>query len=206
MTADIVVLDTGLGNVGSVLNMLHHIGASAKLSRDPKTVAQGRKLILAGVGHFDAGVRALQDSALRSALTEAVTRNGANLLGICLGMQLLFDRSEEGDGQGLGFLPGSVRRFQVEGAGLRVPHMGWNVVTPAKKSRLFELTNEEQRFYFVHSFFVSPSRQEDTAAISNYGTPFAAAVEHENISGVQFHPEKSHRFGMALLSRFAEAA
>lgn len=206
MRSEILVLDYGLGNVASVLNMLHHIGARARLSKAAEDVAKADKLILPGVGHFDAGMRALSGSGLRDPLQQAVFERGARLLGICLGMQLLFESSDEGVSVGLGFLPGRVRRFDVEGRGLRVPHMGWAVVYPTKPGSLFDLSAPEQRFYFVHSFHAVCERPDDVAATANHGDTFTAAVERNNIAGVQFHPEKSHRFGMALLSRFAEAA
>jgi len=200
----IVILDYGMGNIASVANMIYRIGGKVKLSSSPDDVRRADKLILPGVGAFDAGVRALAERELDSAVKEAVANRGAVLLGICLGMQLLFESSEEGKLPGLGLVSGHVRRFQVEAQGLRVPHMGWNVVCPLHSSRLFNHEGEEQRFYFVHSYHAVCRDAADVSAIAHYGYDFTCAVERGSVMGVQFHPEKSHRFGMALLNRFIE--
>lgn len=200
---DILVLDYGLGNSSSVLNMLRHIGAPARLSSCPDDIRASRKLILPGVGHFDAGARALERFGLASAIKEAALSNGANVLGICLGMQMLFSKSEEGQEPGLNLISGRVIRFRAEPLGLRVPHMGWNTVAPLRRDSIFSGVDQEQRFYFVHSYHAVCDRSEDVIGTTKYGVTFAAAVQRENIVGVQFHPEKSHRYGMALLARFA---
>ena len=200
----ILILDYGMGNVASVANMIRRIGVEARLTSSPEEVRSADKLILPGVGSFDAGVKALTASSLDVAVKEAVIQRGASLLGICLGMQLLFESSEEGELPGLALVPGSVKRFQLSDQGLRVPHMGWNVVRPSRASRLFDPEGEEQRFYFVHSYYAACRDQADACAVAHYGHDFTCAVERGNIMGVQFHPEKSHRFGLALLKRFAE--
>jgi glutamine amidotransferase len=191
----------GLGNVGSVRNMLARLGIGAEVTGDPDRVRAARKLILPGVGAFDAGVNGLRERGLDEALREAVTA-GSSILGICLGMQLLLQGSEEGSLPGLGLVAGRARRFIADGARLRVPHMGWNIVRPTRNSLLFDRDGPEQRFYFVHSYFVECDDPADVVGVTSYGHEFVAALEHGPVLGVQFHAEKSHRFGMALLKRF----
>jgi len=199
-----LIIDYGMGNLGSVLNMIRRVGGDARASSSEAEVRSAEKLILPGVGAFDAGASALQNGGLDEAIRHAVRHNGALLLGICLGMQLLLESSEEGALPGLALVPGRVRRFQVEGQGLRVPHMGWNVVRLIRPSRLLDVGAEEQRFYFVHSYFVECDDAADVVGVTNYGHDFASAMERGPVLGVQFHPEKSHRFGMAVLKKFLE--
>jgi glutamine amidotransferase len=194
------VVDYGIGNVSSVLNMLDRVGAIGELVSDPAEIARARCLILPGVGAFDAGMRALETRGLVAPLRAAVD-SGARLMGICLGAQMLLDRSEEGAAVGLGFVPGVVRGFDAS-VGLPVPHMGWNIVRPAPSARLFSDADGELRFYFTHSYYMELERPADVSATSSYGVDFACAFEHGSVIGVQFHPEKSHRFGMALFERF----
>lgn len=191
-----------MGNLASVQNMIRHIGGSAHISSSPEEVVDANLLILPGVGTFDAGIRALRETGMDHAIIAAVRENNASILGICLGMQLLMDSSEEGQLPGLGLVPGSVKRFQVHEQGLRVPHMGWNTVQPARPSRLFDPAVNEHRFYFVHSYQVECAEPKDITGVTQYGYDFTSAFEHENICGVQFHPEKSHTFGMRLFKRF----
>jgi glutamine amidotransferase len=196
----ITIIDYGMGNIASVANMIRHAGGASTITGDPAAVAAADKLILPGVGHFEAGMAALRKTGLDEGVQQAV-RNGATLLGICLGMQLLLRGSEEGSTPGLSLVAGQAHRFRAD-AGLRVPHMGWSVTRPVRASRLFELNGEEQRFYFVHSYYAKCDEERDVAAVTDYGQPFVSAYEHENVMGVQFHPEKSHRFGLALFRRF----
>lgn len=196
----ITIVDYGMGNIGSVANMIRHVGGESRITSDPAAVAQADKLILPGVGHFDAGMSALRATGLADAVKAAAGRS-ALLLGICLGMQLLLEESEEGGSQGLGLVPGRARRLALNGR-LRVPHMGWAPVTPVRPSRLFAPASEEQRFYFVHSYHAHCTRAEDVVGVTEYGQPFVSAFERGNIMGVQFHPEKSHRFGMTLFRRY----
>lgn len=200
----ITVIDYGMGNVGSVLNMIRRLGGDVQLSADVGEVQTAQKLILPGVGAFDSGMTALCNSGLDQAIHEAVVSNGGMITGICLGMQLLMQTSEEGVLPGLGLVPGHVHRFRVKDKGLLVPQMGWNVVRPTRPSTLFELSDEELRFYFVHSYYVSCDDANDIVGLTSYGHDYVSAVERDRILGVQFHPEKSHRFGMALLKRFVE--
>jgi len=201
----ITIVDSGLGNRASVLNMLRRIGAQAKLTASLDEIRAARKLVLPGIGAFDAGMAALGRAGLDGAILHAVRERGAMLLGICLGMQLLLDTSEEGSSRGLGLVPGRVRRFQPSGR-LRVPHMGWNVVRPVRASLLFDSEPaEEQRFYFVHSYYAECDEPQHVTGVTPYGHEYASTLERDRVLGVQFHPEKSHRFGMALLKRFADA-
>ena len=157
--------------------------------------------VLPGVGSFDAGIIALKERSLDIAVKSAVKENGSLLLGICLGMQLLFDSSEEGSLPGLGLIPGHVCYFQLKDEKLRVPHMGWNIVKPKRSSILFDI-EDEHRFYFVHSYHVNCLNAKDVSATTHHGYDFVSATESGNVMGVQFHPEKSHRFGMALFKKF----
>ena len=197
----ITIIDYGMGNLGSVANMIRHCGGTSVFSSDPEIVAKADRLILPGVGHFDAGMAALRERGLVDAIRSAVA-GGASLFGICLGMQLLLDGSEEGREPGLSLVPGRARLLAAGERGLRVPHMGWNRVTPVRESLLFTPGGDEQRYYFVHSYFVECASDTDVTATADYGQTFAAALERGRIVGVQFHPEKSHRYGMALMRRF----
>jgi imidazole glycerol-phosphate synthase subunit HisH len=204
----IVIVDYGMGNLGSIANMLKKIGAEACISSDPDEIGKANKLILPGVGAFDNGMKCLEEGGLLPVLNEKVLTNGAPVLGICLGAQLLARRSEEGTRSGLGWLAVDVRRFNfgTETPGLRIPHMGWNTIEVRQLSPLFENMYEEPRFYFVHSYHLCCDDPEDVAATADYGYEFTAAVQRGNIMGTQFHPEKSHKFGMRLLENFAGLA
>jgi glutamine amidotransferase len=197
----LLVIDSGMGNLASVANMIRKIGGEAKISSSPDEICQAEKLVLPGVGSFDAGINSLKNNSLDLAIKKAIKENGSFLLGICLGMQLLFESSEEGIEPGLGLIPGHVCKFQLDGQNLRIPHMGWNIVKPKQDSNLFNI-EDEQRFYFVHSYHVNCANAEDASARTHYGYDFVSAVESDNVMGVQFHPEKSHRFGMSLFKRF----
>ena len=203
----IVVIDYGMGNVGSVVNMLRKVGAEAEATGDPDAIGRAGKLVLPGVGAFDAAMTRLRDRALVPVLDRRVLEDGVPILGICLGMQLMTESSEEGTGPGLGWFAGGTRRFRFEGPSLqrlRVPHMGWNVVRAAKPTPLFDGMYDEPRFYFVHSYHVYCSDPADVMLTTEYGSTFVSGISRGNIYGVQFHPEKSHKFGMLLVRRFAE--
>jgi imidazole glycerol-phosphate synthase subunit HisH len=199
------ILDYGIGNVGSIRNMLKKAGAASEIVHTAAELSACQKLILPGVGAFDEGMERLDGSGMHMALDEA-NAQGKPILGICLGMQMLGLSSEEGHLAGLGYVPfRNVRfRFPAEAA-LKVPHMGWNVVTLSKpEDSLLRGLTGQQRYYFVHSFYAVCENPADTLLSCDYGIPFTAAIAHDNVWGTQFHPEKSHRFGMALLKNFAE--
>ena len=199
------IIDYGLGNVNSVRNMLKKIGVSAQISRSPDDIRKAKKLILPGVGAFDTGMRNLHELGLIPVLEEQVFERSVPILGICLGMQLMSKSSEEGRLPGLGWIDGNTKRFLLDGANahLPVPHMGWNEVAIAKPHWLSANLPANSRFYFVHSYHVDCANQDDVLLYANYGISFSAAICSRNVLGVQFHPEKSYKFGMALLESFA---
>lgn len=201
----ITIVDTGVGNLASIKNMLGRAGVEATISADRAKIEGASKLILPGIGAFDAGVARLRELGIVETLRDRA-RRGVPLLGICLGAQLLFDGSDEGDAPGLGLIAGRVVRFDQERLGprVRVPHMGWTDVVLAKPSVLFEQMYDAPRFYFVHSFHFAPTQQDDVVCHAEHGYAFPAVVERANVYGVQFHPEKSHKFGLKLLENFAK--
>ena len=199
----VTVVDYGIGNLGAIPNMLRRVGVETVVSADPTVVARAERLILPGVGAYDAGVRNLHAAGLWEVLERKALVERVPVLGLCLGMELLSNGSEEGELQGLGWIPGRVVRFRIPaGASLRIPHMGWNTVVASRPSPLADAV-DGARFYFAHSYHFEPAQAESTAGLTTYGYPFASVVHRDNIIGLQFHPEKSHRFGLALLARFA---
>jgi glutamine amidotransferase len=204
----ITVIDYDAGNVGSVVNICRKAGGKATISADPREIAKADKLILPGVGHFGRAMERLRKNGLVDAMNEAVLERRRPVLGICLGMQLLSRHSEEGDAEGLGWIDARTVRFRPEpGSDLKVPHMGWNAVKIANDDPLLAGLPEEPRFYFVHSFYVDAANGADVMLRTVHGRPFVSAVRHGNIRGTQFHPEKSHRYGLTLIRNFvAEAA
>jgi imidazole glycerol-phosphate synthase subunit HisH len=199
----ITIVDYNMGNLGSIRNMLKKIGHESEITSDPQRIASAAKLLLPGVGAFDAGMEGLERSALIPLLNARVLRDRVPILGICLGMHLMTRCSAEGRRRGLGWVDAEVVRFEPGHNGLRVPHMGWNRVMASRLSPLTENLPEEPRFYFVHSYFVRCHQPDDVLFTTPYGSAFHSAFQHGNVFGVQFHPEKSHRFGMALLRNFA---
>lgn len=200
---DVSIVDCGIGNIKSVQRMFEAVDASARIISDPAELGDCARLVLPGVGAFDAGMSALGEGGWIEALNRLALERRVPTLGICLGMQLLCRRSEEGVMPGLGWIEADVIRIDLGGvAGLKVPHMGWTVVRPAKPNPLIPADEGEQRFYHVHKYRAVCDRPEDVLATARYGTEFTTAVNRDNIYGVQFHPEKSHRFGMALMRRF----
>jgi glutamine amidotransferase len=199
-----LVVDYDIGNVGSLLNMLKKAGVQAKLSRDPEQIRNASRLFLPGVGAFDTGMENLNRLGLRAALDEAVLQRRVPVLGICLGFQLLTKSSEEGVLPGLGWLDAeTVALRNIAGnPGLRVPHMGWSRVQSHDTS-LFGGLENDGRFYFVHTFGVREETCRDTIlATTEYGCRFVSSAAKGNIAGTQFHPEKSHRYGLTLLQNF----
>jgi glutamine amidotransferase len=193
-----------MGNLGSVANMLKKVGGACEIAATYTQVANASKILLPGVGRFDAAMSRLEELGWANVLREKA-RTGTPILGICLGMQLLAEHSEEGNAAGLGLIPGEVRRFRFDGqAQLRVPHMGWNRVHICKRHPLVNSLDQTAKFYFVHSYYFECREQRDHLLTTPYGQHFTSAVQRENIMGVQFHPEKSHRYGMLLLKNFVE--
>ena len=200
----ITIVDYGMGNLGSILNMLKRIGTECCISSSAREILEADKLILPGVGHFDSAMRNLESLDLIGPLNEAVMEHGKPVLGICLGQQLLTRGSEEGNLKGLGWIDAEARRFVApEGKRLQVPHMGWNVVDVVNPSPLFDDTFPDSRFYFVHSFRVLCDRNENVMTTTDYAGTFHSGIIRDNIMGVQFHPEKSHQYGYRLLTNFA---
>jgi glutamine amidotransferase len=201
----ISVLDYGAGNVGSVIRMIERAGGTAQRISSPSDVLIAEKLVIPGVGAFDYGMAKLAARDLLPALNTAARNARIPVLGICLGMHLMCRSSEEGALPGLAWIDAEVRRFTVsKESGLRVPHMGWNTLQVLRDTPLFPSDGEEKRFYFVHSYKVSCNDPADPIAMTNYGENFVSAFQRQNIFGMQFHPEKSHRFGMEVMRRFVE--
>ena len=207
MRNQVVIVDYRTSNIKSVANMVRKIGGIPLITSDPVEILSGGKIILPGIGAFDVAVKNLRAFGLIEALNEAVLVRKTPILGICLGMQLFAAGSEEGELPGLGWIPGYVRRFgfNVGHFDLPVPHMGWDYVKAIRESDpLFVNVPHPMRFYFVHSYHFVCKEPQDVLAVTRYGYDFASAVSRENIWGVQFHPEKSHKFGMQLLRNFVE--
>jgi imidazole glycerol-phosphate synthase subunit HisH len=202
----IAIVDYGVGNLGSIANMLRKIGVEASITGDASAIERADKLILPGVGAFDAGIRNLRERGLVDVLDDQVVRRGKRVLGICLGMQLMTQGSAEGTERGLGWVEGSAHRFEfAQPEMLKVPHMGWSSVELARPSPLLEGLPDPARFYFVHSYYVRCAQPKDVLFRARHGVSFDAGFERGNVMGVQFHPEKSHRFGMSLLAGFARS-
>ncbi len=202
--AAVSILNYGIGNTGSIVNMFRKLRVEASLVSSPAEVAAAERLLLPGIGAFDACMGALERSGLRDAVLHFAAA-GRRLLGICVGMQMLTLGSEEGSRPGLGLIRAHTRRFPAS-EGLRIPHMGWDSVrwTKSEHPLARELT-QDCRFYFVHSYRVLCESERNNLALCTYGGDFAAAIASGNIAGVQFHPEKSHRFGLQLLNNFSAA-
>lgn len=197
----IAILDYGVGNLGSVLNMLRRVGLSAEITGNPSVVAKATKIILPGVGAFDRAMTCLSKSGLREALDQRVLEDKVPLLGICLGMQMLCSGSEEGNLPGLGYIRAHARKINAS-ADLKVPQMGWNLVRRATPTKLTDDLSDDARFYFVHSYAVHVENRKNSLLKCRYGDEFDAGIVRDNIYGVQFHPEKSHKFGRVLFSAF----
>jgi len=200
----ITVVDYGMGNMGSLLNMFKRIGVKACVETDPESIRQAEKLVLPGVGAFDAAMERINNTpGLRKELDRKALIDRIPVLGVCLGMQLLTRGSEEGELPGLGWIPADTTRFPKVN-GLKVPHMGWNVAQAHTPNVLTADLGSEPRYYFVHSYCVHVDDPAHSLMKTHYGIDFDSAIGHGNIYGVQFHPEKSHRFGMQILKNFAE--
>ena len=198
------IINYNLGNPKSIKNMLAYLGIESRISSNHAEITSADRLILPGVGHFQHGMEQLEQLGLIELLKKEVIEKKKPILGICLGMQLLTKYSEEGNLAGLGFIDAQTKKFELQNATLKVPHMGWNTVSFQKESKLIQEVSENPRYYFVHSYYVDCVHQEDILCSTNYGEDFVSGFQHNNIFGLQFHPEKSHKFGMELLANFCK--
>lgn len=202
----ITIIDYGVGNVKSIQNMLRKIGETSITTNKIEDIKKATKLILPGVGAFDYGMKTLKSTGLIDLLNQKILEEKTPVLGICLGAQMLGNSSEEGTEKGLGWVNMDIVKFDNSKMDqhLKIPHMGWNEIHSKKQSLLLDQLDNESRFYFVHTYHMKTNNAEDILTLSNHGYEFVSAVEHDNIFGVQFHPEKSHKYGMQLLTNFSK--
>jgi glutamine amidotransferase len=201
----IAIVDYEMGNLRSVQKAFERVGHSATITSDPAVLADATKIVLPGVGAFRDAIAALRDRKLVDPIRTAI-ESGKPFLGICLGLQMLFDKGyEDGEHEGLGIIPGEVVRFKVP-AEFKVPHMGWNQIRFRKRSPIFEGVDEGAHFYFVHSYYVVPRESDVIATETEYATPFTSSIWRDRLFAVQFHPEKSQAAGLRVLKNFAELA
>jgi len=200
----ITIIDYGLGNLGSIVNMFKKIGVETKITSDIDLINDSEKIILPGVGRFDAAMERIEKLNIKGVLDKKALIDKTPVLGICLGMQLLTNGSEEGEIPGLGWIDAYTYRFSFgESTRSKVPHMGWNLVKKSTSSPVTEGFDDEFRYYFVHSYYVRVKEEQNSILKTKYDIEFDSAIQKDNIFGVQFHPEKSHKFGMKLLKNFA---
>jgi imidazole glycerol-phosphate synthase subunit HisH len=203
----IYIVDYGVGNIQAFMNLFKRLGIPALRANKPEILIGAKRIILPGVGHFDHAMQRLNDSGIRPKLEELILGAQVPVIGICVGMQMLAQGSDEGKLPGLNWVPGRVRAFanQPQSVALPMPHMGWNVLQPRAHCKLFsEGFEDDAQFYFLHSYFFDAENKRDVAATANYGLDFDAVVSRGHIHGVQFHPEKSHHWGEQLLKNFVE--
>lgn len=202
----IMIVDYGLGNILAFANMYKRLNIDIAVAKCGEDLKKATKIILPGVGAFDHAMERLENSGMRQALDDLVLREQVPVVGICVGMQILAESSEEGKRPGLGYIRGRVLQFRMapDHQTLPLPHMGWNDVEPSRENRMFSGLETEARFYFLHSFYIECADTEDILATTKYGLEFASAVHHGNVYGIQFHPEKSHHWGKQLLKNFSD--
>lgn len=196
------IIDYGAGNIGSITNMINYLGGESKLVAIEDDLLDCEKYILPGVGSFDHGMSSLKDSGLIPAIEEQIFNKGKKIMGICLGAQLFTKGSEEGKLDGLGWLDAQTKKFVFENKAIKIPHMGWNTINIVKDHPLLQGLDESSRFYFVHSYYIEAINPEQELTSSSYGHEFSSSLSKSNIAGFQFHPEKSHKFGLRLMSNF----
>lgn len=201
----VTIVDYGMGNLGSIFNMFKKIGVPSKITSNKSEIEKAEKILLPGVGSFDAAMNKINELDFKELLNYKALEEKIPVLGICLGMQLLTNSSEEGILPGLGWIPAETLKFKFEKEqNLKIPHMGWNLVEKNRDSKLTEGFIDETRFYFVHSYYVKCQYDSNSILKTTYGLTFDSAIQNENIYGAQFHPEKSHKFGMNLLMNFSK--
>lgn len=198
----IAIVDYGMGNLGSIVNMIKKTGHECVITSSCIEINNADKLILPGVGSFDAGIINIQQLGIMDALNNKVLVEKTPILGICLGMQLMTNGSEEGVREGFGWIKADTKKFISNT--FKIPHMGWNTINHTKDSKIFSEIEHEKRFYFVHGYYVDCHNNQDTLTTTSYINEFTSSFEKDNIVGVQFHPEKSHKFGMNLIKNFIE--
>ncbi len=198
----IVIVDYGMGNLHSVYKALERLNVKAIVSSSPKDIEKADKLILPGVGHFKKGMENLKSLNLIPILNKKVLEEKTPILGICLGIQLFTKHSEEGNVPGLGWI--DAETVKLKDINLKIPHMGWNSINIKKQNPIFSNINQDEQFYFVHSYHVAPKDKEIVSSTSSYGKEFVSSIRKDNIYGVQFHPEKSHSAGLKILKNFAD--
>ena len=200
----ISIVDYGMGNIGSLINMFGRLGEEVSVASNANDVLMANKIVLPGVGSFKAAMQKINEMpGLREALDIKAFKHQIPILGVCLGMQLLTESSQEGPAEGLGWIPGTTKKFEKIGE-IKIPHMGWNEVKVIQKNRFTESIDADSKFYFVHSYFVEVHDKQNSLLVTEHGLRFDSAIIRENILGVQFHPEKSHKHGMKLLESFAK--
>ena len=201
----ITIIDYGVGNIKAFYNIFNKISVEVKIAQKPADLLNSSKLILPGVGHFDYAMKRFKESGMLNTVNEMVLNENLPILGICVGMQMLANSSEEGNLPGLGWIDARVNKIDSNllAQTTRLPHMGWNSIVVKKKNPLLNNLDSNSRFYFLHSYYFDSFNEADSIATSNYGKEFTSVVNHKNIYGVQFHPEKSHHYGIQLLKNFA---
>jgi len=200
----ITIINYGIGNLGSIFNMFDYLGIESKIENDPDKILKAKKILLPGVGSFDAAMIKINETKdLKDVLNEKVLIEGTPILGICLGMQLMTSSSEEGNLDGFNWIPAQTKIFSKK-KNLKVPHMGWNDVNISTPSVLTKGLSDNSRYYFVHSYYVHVENPNHSILKTNYDVNFDSGIAYKNIFGLQFHPEKSHTFGMEILKNFSE--
>ena len=200
------IIDYGVGNIAAFVNVFKRLNVPTQIAKCTKDLIGAEKLILPGVGHYDRAMSELLKSGMLGELNELVLEKKVPVIGICVGMQMMGNSSDEGTSEGLKWIDANVKKFDETKIKQmnRLPHMGWNDVFPVVKSPLFEGLEKDALFYFLHSYYMEYNNPDDVLAVTEYGDQFTCAAYHENIYGIQFHPEKSHKYGETLLANFAK--